>query len=44
MERNYDKEFQIIFEAIKQLMEENEKPKQKIGYVKAPEYTSDKRN
>ena len=44
MERKYDKQFQIVFEAIKQLLIENEKPKRKIGYVKAPESTSDKRN
>ena len=36
MERKYDKQFQIVFEAIKQLLGENEKPKPKIGYVKAP--------
>ena len=44
MERKYDKQFQIVFEMIKQLMEQDEKPKRKIGYVKAPEFTSDKRN
>jgi hypothetical protein len=42
MERKYDKQFQIVFEAIKQLIEEDEKPKRKIVYVKAPESTSDK--
>jgi hypothetical protein len=36
MERKYDKQFQIVFEAIKQLLQEDEKPKRKIGYVKAP--------
>jgi uncharacterized protein YjcR len=33
MERKYDKQFQIVFEAIKQLVEEDQKPKPKIGYV-----------
>ena len=36
MERKYDKQFQIVFEAIKQLLETDEKPKRKIGYVEAP--------
>ena len=36
MERKYDKQFQIVFEAIKQLLGDGEKPKRKIGYVKAP--------
>ena len=40
MERKYDKQFQIVFEAIKQLLEEDEKPKPKIGYVKAPKISS----
>ena len=44
MELKYDRQFQIVFEAIKQLMEENEKPKRKIGYVKVPKCTSDERN
>ena len=44
MERKYDKQFQIVFETIRQLMEQDEKPKREIGYVKAPESTSDKRN
>jgi hypothetical protein len=34
MERKYDEQFAIVFEAIKQLVEEDEKPKRKIGYVK----------
>ena len=34
MERRYDEQFQIVFEAIKQLIVEEEKPKKKIGYVK----------
>ena len=44
MERKYDKQFKIVFETIRQLMEQDEKPKRKIGYVKAPESTLDKRN
>ena len=35
MERKYDKQFQIVFEAIKQLVEADQKPEPKIGYVKA---------
>ncbi len=34
MERKYDEHFAIVFEAIKQLLEEDGKPKRKIGYVK----------
>ncbi len=34
IEKKYDDQFQIVFEAIKQLIEEDEKPKKKIGYVK----------
>lgn len=43
MERKYDKQFQIVFEAIQQLLEEEEKPKQKIGYVKTPKISSGKK-
>jgi hypothetical protein len=43
MERKYDKQFQIVFEAIKQLLEEDEKPKRKIGYVKTPKNSSGKK-
>ena len=43
MERKYDKQFQIVFEAIKQLLEEDEKPKPKIGYVKATQTSSGKK-
>jgi hypothetical protein len=32
MEARYDEQFQIVFEAIKQLLEEEEKPKRKIGF------------
>ena len=34
MEKKYDENFQIVFEALKQLIDEDEKPKRKIGYVK----------
>jgi hypothetical protein len=34
MEEKYDKQFQIVFEAIKALIEEDDKPKKKIGYIK----------
>ena len=34
MEKKYDENFQIVFEAIKQLFDEEEKPKRKIGHHK----------
>jgi hypothetical protein len=34
IEKKFDEQFQIVFEAIKQLIAEDEKPKKKIGYVK----------
>jgi hypothetical protein len=34
LEKKYDGQFQIVFEAIRQLMIEEEKPKRKIGFVK----------
>jgi hypothetical protein len=34
LEKKYDGQFQIVFEAIKQLIEVEEKPKKKIGYVR----------
>jgi len=46
LEKKYDGQFQIVFEAIRQLIEIEEKPKQKIGYVsesKAVYRTSRKR-
>ena len=43
IERKYDKQFQIVFEAIQQLLEEEEKPKQKIDYVKTPKISSGKK-
>lgn len=33
LEKKYDGQFQIVFEAIRQLIEVDEKPKRKIGYV-----------
>jgi len=32
MESKYDEQFQVVFEAIKQLLEEDKKPKRKIGF------------
>jgi hypothetical protein len=32
-ERKYNRQFQIVFEAIKQLLEKDEEPKRKIGYA-----------
>ena len=32
MEEKYDEQFRIVFEAIKQLLQEDEKPKRKIGF------------
>jgi len=32
MEKKYDEQFQIVFEAIRQLMKEEEKPKHQIGF------------
>jgi hypothetical protein len=34
LENKYDKQFRIVFEAITQLIEEDQKPKKKIGYIK----------
>jgi len=34
MEKKYDEQFRIVFEAITQLIEEDERPKKKIGYIK----------
>jgi DNA repair protein RadC len=34
IEKKYDKQFQIVFEAITKLWEEDENPKKKIGYIK----------
>ena len=32
MEEKYDKQFRVVFEAIKQLLKEDKKPKHKIGF------------
>ena len=32
MESKYDEQFQVVFEAIRQLLEADEKPKRKIGF------------
>lgn len=34
LEKKYDGQFQIVFEAIRQLIDVEEKPKRKIGYVR----------
>jgi hypothetical protein len=39
MEIKYDEQFRIVFEAITQLIEEDEKPKKKIGYLKRSSVT-----
>ena len=45
MEKKYDEQFQIVFEAIKQLLSEEDKPKKKIGYtVKEKQKAYGKRN
>ena len=36
MEAKYDKQFSIVFQAIKKLMSEAEKPKRKIGFLFPP--------
>jgi hypothetical protein len=33
LEKKYDGQFQIVFEAIRQLIEQPEKPKRKIGFI-----------
>ena len=33
MEKKYNQQFQVVFEAIKQLLSEEDKPKKKIGYT-----------
>jgi len=34
MEANYDEQFRIVFEAIKQLLDKDEQPGKKIGFLK----------
>jgi phosphate uptake regulator len=37
MEKKYDRQFQVVFEAIRQLMSPPERPRKKIGFqVKEP--------
>jgi len=33
MEKKYDENFKIVFEAIRQLLETDEEPKKKIGFI-----------
>ena len=44
MEKKYDEQFRIVFEAITQLIEEDEKPKKKIGYIKEHQVKYGKRS
>jgi len=32
MESKYDKQFRVVFEAIRQLLKEDDQPKRKIGF------------
>ena len=32
MEEKYDRQFRVVFDAIKQMLSEEKKPKQKIGF------------
>ena len=34
LEKKYDEQFAIVFEAIQHILEEDETPKKKIGYIK----------
>jgi hypothetical protein len=43
MEKRYDEQFRIVFEAITQLIEEDEKPPKKIGYIKEKQKSYGKR-
>ena len=43
MEKKYDERFRIVFEAISQLMDEDAKPKKKIGYIKEKQKSYGKR-
>ena len=44
IEKKYDKQFQIVFEAIKQLVEPVERPKRKIGFYVADEEIKNLKN
>jgi len=37
MERKYDSQFRVVFDAIKQLMTDDVKPKRKIGFISSME-------
>ncbi len=44
MEKKYDKQFQVVFEAIKHLIESDVKPKRKIGFYVADEKIKNLKN
>ena len=44
MEKKYDGQLRIVFEAITQLLEVDEKPKKKIGYLKESQAKYGNRN
>ena len=44
MEKKYDGQFQIVFKAIKNLIEPEVKPKRKIGFYVADEETKNLKN
>ncbi len=44
MEEKYDEQFRIVFEAITQLLEVDEKPKKKIGYLEESQAKYGKKN
>jgi meiotically up-regulated gene 157 (Mug157) protein len=44
MEEKYDEQFRIVFEAITQLLEVDQKPKKKIGYLKERQAKYGKKN
>jgi hypothetical protein len=44
MEKKYDENFQIVFEAIKQLFDEEEKPNRRIGFIKEKKASCGKRS
>jgi hypothetical protein len=44
MEKKYDENFRIVFEAIKQLFDDEVKPNKKIGYIKEKKAAYGKRS
>ena len=44
IEKKYDEQFRIVFEAITQLLEVDQKPKKKIGYLKERQAKCGKKN